>query len=177
MGMYKVNEILDDFEKGVYATLSGDILYIRHGMLTEYEIKVSAQECRPAMPLSGSLPKDMVLRLCTALKEPEQDIGSPVYTFDDLGVRLEHARKIGYPNITYEGKIQYENTHYLNKYDAWKKCLVNNKAGFKMSFRSFINEFSECFKCGKLSLSYLFSLIYSLFFGMIVRRSSEYNNR
>lgn len=170
MGIYKVNEILNGYEKGVYATLSGDILYIRHGMLTEYEISVSAQECRPAMPLSGSLSKDMVLRLCTALQEPEQDIGSPVYTFDGLGVRLEHARKFGYPNITYEGRIQYDNTHYLNKYDAWKKCLINNKAGFKMSFIYSIGEFRVLFKYCSQTLNYFFSLIYSVLFGMIVRR-------
>lgn len=46
----------------------------------------------------------------------EQSI--PVYTFCDGQIVEKQCEQLGFPNVTHDGEVMYENTHYPNKADA-----------------------------------------------------------
>jgi len=52
----------------------------------------------------------------------------PVYTYDDTGIVEKRAEEIGWPNVTTDGDLQYENRHFADRADAIAAAFADARA-------------------------------------------------
>ncbi|WP_285905105.1 hypothetical protein [Pseudodesulfovibrio pelocollis] len=55
----------------------------------------------------------------------------PVYTFDGAQILEKYCEELGWPNITHDGELMYDNTFFENRADAIQKAVSENMSWSK----------------------------------------------
>lgn len=91
----------------------------------------------------------------------------PVYAFIDGQIVEKFCEEYGWPNITHDGLLMYENEFFKSKLDAIHNAIKNCKRSIKclheriMDYEARINEAKKSVKEEQAILSYLNEMLYS----------------
>ena len=66
----------------------------------------------------------------------------PIFTFKNGEVREKHCEELGWPNVTHDGILMYDNTFFTSKGEAVKYAKKETAYGIKM-YRRLIDEKKE----------------------------------
>ena len=60
----------------------------------------------------------------------------PVYTYDGDQIIEKQCEETGWPNLTTDGELMYENTFFASRDDAIETAITNAKAGISLAERA-----------------------------------------
>ena len=67
----------------------------------------------------------------------------PVYTYDGAEILEKFCEEFGWPNITHDGCLMYENTYFTTRKAAIEKAIKENKAGVEIVSTTLKNKRKE----------------------------------
>tara|TARA_Y100000034_G_C6910321_1_gene424386 strand:+ start:10256 stop:10789 length:534 start_codon:yes stop_codon:yes gene_type:complete len=107
---------------------------------------------------------ESILKLIEEKESPEDLVD--VYTFSDSNIIKKKAEEFGYPNVTTDGELMYDNTFFRSYGEALNQAIKEAEAGIKFLSRSVedqerdldkkkdeLNKLKECLKLLKESSS------------------------
>jgi len=84
----------------------------------------------------------------------------PVYTYKNGRIFKKWCETYGWPHVTTDGFVMYENTYFKNRDKAIKACKEDSKAGLKMYYRDFKEMIRDNNRNFKLRTRHLISEFY-----------------
>lgn len=89
-----------------------------------------------------------------------------VYSFDENKCEIVESfcEALGYPNVTLDGEMMYNNTHFASREDSVKKAIENAEAGVRLTLRCISEKESDILRLQEMlskeyqALSYLQNL-------------------
>jgi predicted transcriptional regulator len=70
-----------------------------------------------------------------------------VYTYDDDAVVEKECEVLGYPNVTHDGELMYENTYSPDRDKMAKRAKENARAGVQLAMRHLRNLREDTVRC------------------------------
>lgn len=70
------------------------------------------------------------------MQEPDQfDASITVYTYADGQILTQQCEEPGWPNVTHDGQLMYENTHFTDRAMCIEKAIRDYDAGISLTRR------------------------------------------
>jgi hypothetical protein len=83
----------------------------------------------------------------------------PIYTYKGANVIKKYCEKPGWPNITTDGQLMYENTFFLTPQQAYNALIINTRIS-KYELKSLSGDLKEYAAKTRRKLGYIFRCFY-----------------